>query len=324
MSLSSSSKAQRVLDIFERLNKGEEISKREEAEYFQVSKKTIQRDLEEIKLYIDSLSYQNKLELKYNQSNSAYSFNREESSWLRSREVLALIKILLESRAFNRSELDNLLDKLILQSAPNHRDEIKKLINNEEFHYIPPDHNKPLLDIIWDLSQAIRECRLVSLEYNNLDKVNSVKRLVQPLGLMFSEYYFYLIAQFTSGDGYKIPYRLDRIKNYKIKDERFKIPYTDRFEEGEFRQRIQFMTPGQLLKIKFRFSGRSIEAVIDRLPTAKIIKEEKDENYIVSAEVYGEGIKMWLLSQAEFIEVLEPDYFRKEMKETIERMADKY
>lgn len=323
MSLSSNSKSQRVLNIFERLNKGEEISKTREAKKFQVSKKTIQRDLEEIKLYIESLTYQNDLELNYNQANSTFSFNRKESSWLRSREVLALLKILLESRAFNKPELDTLLNKLIIQSAPEHRDEIKKLIKNEEFHYIPPDHDKPLLDIIWDISQAIRECRLVTLEYNNLDKENTVKRLVQPLGLMFSEYYFYLIAQFPTGDGYKIPYRLDRVKDYQIKDEHFKIPYTDRFEEGEFRQRVQFMTPGKLLKIKFKFSGRSIEAVIDRLPTARIIKEE-NEHYIVSAEVYGEGIKMWLLSQAEFIEVLSPDYFRKEMKATINRMADNY
>lgn len=84
------------------------------------------------------------------------------------------------------------------------------------------------------------------------------------------------------------------------------------------------MTPGNLLKIKFKFFGRSIQAVLDRLPTAKVVEEEKEDVYIVEAEVYGKGIKMWLLSQGEYLEVLKPEKLRAEIKRTINIMVNNY
>lgn len=44
----------------------------------------------------------------------------------------------------------------------------------------------------------------------------------------------------------------------------------------------------------------------------------------MEAEVFGKGIKMWLLSQAENLEVVEPKEFRDEMKRTIGEMAKNY
>lgn len=89
----------------------------------------------------------------------------------------------------------------------------------------------------------------------------------------------------------------------KILEENFHIPYKDRFEEGEFRKRIQFMYGGKLQKIKFKYKGNSLEAILDRLPTAKIMAKE-DDGYIISAEVFGKGIDMWLRSQGNYIEIL--------------------
>lgn len=82
---------------------------------------------------------------------------------------------------------------------------------------------------------------------------------------------------------------IDRIKKLKVLDEKFHIPYSSRFEEGEFRKRIQFMYGGKLQKIKFMYSGTDIDAVLDRLPTAQILSEEKGV-YTVSAETFGKGV----------------------------------
>ena len=84
----------------------------------------------------------------------------------------------------------------------------------------------------------------------------------------------------------------------------FSIPYAERFEEGEFRKRIQFMYGGKLQKIRFRYMGADIDAVLDRLPTA-IIEGEKEGGYVIKAEVFGKGIDMWLRSQGEAVEILE-------------------
>ena len=36
-------------------------------------------------------------------------------------------------------------------------------------------------------------------------------------------------------------------------DEKFKVSYANRFEEGEFRKRIQFMYAGKLMTIKLKY-----------------------------------------------------------------------
>ena len=92
-------------------------------------------------------------------------------------------------------------------------------------------------------------------------------------------------------------------KSLEVLDEKFFIPYADRFEEGEFRKRVQFMYGGKLQKVKFKYRGQSVEAVLDRLPTAKILSEE-DGVYTISAEVFGKGIDMWLRSQGENVKLL--------------------
>ena len=133
------------------------------------------------------------------------------------------------------------------------------------------------------------------------------------MAIMFSEYYFYLTAFIEDeavrkdfdviNDSFPTIYRIDRIKKLRVLEERFHIPYTDRFEEGEFRKRIQFMLGGKLQKVKFIYSGIDIDAILDRLPTAKILSEE-DGKYVVEAEVFGKGIDMWLRSQGVLVEAL--------------------
>ena len=64
------------------------------------------------------------------------------------------------------------------------------------------------------------------------------------------------------------------------------------------------MTGGRLRTIKFIYKGSSIEALLDKIPTAKA--KEIDKNiYEVKAEVFGNGIDRWILSQGDTIEVIE-------------------
>ena len=63
------------------------------------------------------------------------------------------------------------------------------------------------------------------------------------------------------------------------------------------------MYAGELRRVTFDYSGTSVEAVLDRLPTAEILSE-KDGVYRITAEVYGNGIDMWLRSQGEVVKVI--------------------
>ena len=149
----------------------------------------------------------------------------------------------------------------------------------------------------------------MELEYAKMDGTVSTRE-VEPVGLMFSEYYFYLVAFLHNDprtDHYKqsgtlLPtiYRVDRIQSFNITQEHFTPAYASRFQEGEFRKRIQFMFGGKLNRIRFKYTGPSIEAVLDRLPTAQIISQDEG-SWEIEVEVFGKGIEMWLRSQGDFV-----------------------
>lgn len=169
---------------------------------------------------------------------------------------------------------------------------------------------KRLLEGLWELGEAIQHHLVTEITYEKLKGGETVQRTIEPVGLMFSEYYFYLVAfirnidkkaEFENPDDlFPTIYRVDRIRSFHITDEHFQVPYLERFQEGEFRKRVQFMYGGKLQKIRFKYTGPSIEAVLDRLPTAEI-EEQTEDGWIVKAEVFGKGIDMWLRSQGEYI-----------------------
>lgn len=150
------------------------------------------------------------------------------------------------------------------------------------------------------------------------------ERKVKPVGIIFSEYYFYLTA-YPIGKEFDYPtiYRIDRIEQFDQTSISFKVPYHERSQEGEFRKRVQFMYTGELINIRFKFTGPSPQAVLDRLPTAKVV-EELDDGLVFEAEVFGKGIKMWLLSQGEYIEVISPKELVITLQNSINKMAINY
>ena len=309
-------KVERVLGIYTRLMNGYVVNKAEEAEKYGVNERSIQRDVEDIRSFLDMDAERTGVinSVIYDRSEKGYRLEHIYKMKLTNAEVLAICKILLDSRAFTKIEMQEMLRKLIECCIPECNQKlVEDLIRNEEFHYIEPRHHTMFIDTMWELGQAIQQSRYIEIAYLRTKDKAVVKRKVKPLAIMFSEYYFYLTAFIEDdelrqhfdviNDSFPTIYRIDRIQSMTVLDERFHIPYSSRFEEGEFRKRIQFMYGGKLQKVKFKYSGTSIEAVLDRLPTAKILSEE-DGVYTVSAEVFGKGIDMWLRSQGESVEVI--------------------
>ena len=294
----------RLLNLYERLNRGETVNKKDFAAAFGISEKSVQRDIEDLRVYLaECYESGDEITVEYSYIKNGYYLVKKDRDLLTNEEILALAKILLESRAFNKDELNTLIDKLLVQATPSARMNIKELILNEKFHYIPLKHNKPLFKLIWDLSECIQRKRIISFTYERQDS-KTFKRIVKPLGIIFSEYYFYLIAWFADDSkDYPAVFRIDRITDLKCTEESFNIPYKDRFEEGEFRKRVQFMYTGPLKRITFEFSGMSLEAILDRIPTAEIIAQS-GKTTTLRAECYGDGILMWLRTQGENVKIL--------------------
>ena len=300
-------KSARLLEIYSRLSEGAVLKKSELAQDFHVTQRSIQRDIEDLRCFFAERHLEQ--DVIYDTKLRGYRLIQATPKGLSNSEILAVCKILLESRSMRKDEMLPILDKLICCAVPESSQKaVKALIANEELHYVEPHHNRPILDGLWEIGQAIKNQQIIEIEYERMKEPRLVRRRVQPVGIMFSEYYFYLTAFLEDKTDFENPddlfptiYRIDRNHSFKVLDEHFRIPYTSRFEEGEFRKRIQFMYGGKLERVKFRYSGPSIEAVLDRLPTARILSQNEN-GWTVEAEAFGKGIEMWLRSQGDFIE----------------------
>lgn len=309
-------KIERVLAIYNSLINGEVINKAEAAKKYGVNERSIQRDLDDIRSFLDvnsdQVGYLNSV--IYDRSRKGYRLDHIYNLKLTNPEVLAACKIILDSRAFTKKEMNSMIERLVSCCVPKENQKlVMDLVRNELFHYIPPHHNSEFLDKMWTIGQAIREHRIIEVEYQRISDGERKERRLEPLAICFSDFYFYLVAyiEFPQENGtyrckeatYPTIFRIDRIKSLLVKSERYVQPYANRFEEGEFRKRIQFMYGGELEQIEFKYKGVSLEAVLDRLPTAVVIKEDNG-TYTIRAEVFGDGIDMWLRSQGDSIEVI--------------------
>lgn len=306
-------KSARLLYLYQDFVKGVWVQKRTAAARFGVNERSLQRDIEDLRCFFANQNPPS--EIIYDAKQRVYRLIERDTAHLSNSEVLAVCKILLESRSMRKDEMLPILDKLVSCCVPtDQRRSVTDLLANEKLLYIEPHHGKPLLNGLWELGEAIQKHLVAEISYERLKGGEVVRRTIEPVGLMFSEYYFYLVAfirnidrkaEFDNPDDlFPTIYRVDRIRNCRITDEHFQVPYLERFQEGEFRKRVQFMYGGTLQKIRFKYTGPSIEAVLDRLPTAEI-EQKTDDGWIVKAEVFGKGIEMWIRSQGEYITTID-------------------
>ena len=298
-------KGQRLLGIYHRLSRGELISKEVLAREYGVTEKSIQRDIDDIRSYLAGDRDEGAADICYDRQAKGYRLVEEESRCLTRKEILAMAKILLESRAFAKEELHTILDKLIEACPREGRKVVEDMIRNETFCYVPPRHGKKLLDALWDISLFIKNREIIRFSYKRQDGAEK-EHTAKPVALLFSEFYFYLVAYKEEETEFPTIFRVDRIRTMEKAGNHFQMPYQDRFKDGEFRKRVQFMYPGVLRRVTFTYSGPSVEAVLDRLPTARILSH-KDGIYTLTAEAYGKGLDMWLGSQEKWVKVLQSE-----------------
>jgi len=320
-----STRQDRALEIFFRALRGEDITVSALANEYGVSTKSISRNISDLKTFLaDHRELVGNTELEYSHQDKCYRLHMEE--FLTNKELFALVEVMIGARAFSRMELLTLTDKLKRFTTAEDRQKLNELIRKELFHYPEVKHDcESVEDRLWQMVSCITERKEITIEYYRTDRQWRTHR-IRPASVMFSDYYFYLIAFMTEGHSIDKPYyfRIDRIKEVTEHRKSFAKEDIPEFDEGMLRKRSLFMWPGKLRTIRFEFGGPSVQAVLDKLPTAKIIERLGENKYLIEAEVYGDGIKMWLLSQGSWVKVISPNDFVEEIKKEVEALSQIY
>lgn len=321
----SSTKQERILEIFFRGLRGEDLSIRGLAAEYGLSPKSISRSFNDLKAFLaDHRELVGNTELQYSYKDKCYRLCMDE--FLSSKELFSMVEVLIGARAFSKEDLLRITGKLKQFTTPENRIKLNDLIHKELYQYPEIKHDcDSVVDTMWQLILYIWEKREITLQYYRTDRTYVEHRL-RPVSLMFSDYYFYLIAFGTKyNDGKALHFRVDRIKHITKHSKKFTVADVPSFDEGLLRRQSIFMRYGELQKIKFEYKGESLQAVMDKIPTAKVVERTKD-HYVIEAEVYGDGITMWLLSHGSTVKVLEPkglvDKIKTQLEQTLAQYTD--
>ena len=190
--------------------------------------------------------------------------------------------------------------------------------------------NAEVIKNIEDISTSIYENKKIQFEYwkyaltNKLEKKVVSTPTVSPYAIVYSKQEFYLIA-IKEGLDVFYNYRLDRIKNIKILDDKITIKKSKSeiqdFAEsstemfGGKKEEIEVICHVLLLDTIFDTFGKNI--AIERIPN-------NEEYFKFKVNTNPLGFKMWAMRNIDLVEVIKPKSLRNEMKDIIKSASEKY
>ncbi len=313
--------AERVLMLFCRLMRRERLNKQNIAMEYQITGRSVNRDFLIIREVLAELREGG--ELIFDRSDESYYFSQPSPVGMDSMDVMAFLKVLLGARAFRQDEVRRLVDSIRSLLPEKESRELFRAIEDDLASYVAPLHQKSLVKMQWDLSRCIAERRKILLNYTRHDD-KMIQRKVLPVQIVFSEFYFYLVA-FRLDENYDYPafFRLDRIDSFELLGKLREPMQETRFRFGEMRPAVPFMYGGKLETITFRCKKFSMEAILDRIMDYQIIKEKGDDAWVV-ANTFDEGFLRWAAMQGTAVEILRPKRLRNKMVERCKEILKMY
>lgn len=115
-------KTTRVLELYQDFLSGKLINKQQAAEQYHVNVRSIQRDIDSIRDFLSEQCAKEGIvrKIEYDKKENGYRLVTQEIEQLSKGEVLALCKILLESRAFTKEQVEKQL-QIILTALRNNK-----------------------------------------------------------------------------------------------------------------------------------------------------------------------------------------------------------
>ena len=152
-------KQDRVLELFFRGLRGEDISTKNLAAEYEVSTKSISRDISTLKAFLaDHRELVGNTELQYSHNEKCYRLYMDE--FLTNKELFSLIEVLIGARAFSKMELLTLVEKMKRFTTPDDRPKLNELIRKELYHYPEVKHDcESVQAVLWQLINCITDKR---------------------------------------------------------------------------------------------------------------------------------------------------------------------
>ena len=167
------------------------------------------------------------------------------------------------------------------------------------------------------IKESIIKKEVISIEYYSSYGEKS-KRGIEPLQLMFKGKSWYIVAFCRVRESIRI-FKINRIRKIEVLEERF----TRCFKE-DMDMEITEPSDIQCINMKMRVDASQGYRVYDEFSEDEIYKEE-DGSFIVSTTYpIGSWVYSYILSYGSYAEVIEPQYLRNEIRKLLRKTLNKY
>ena len=295
-------KDNRLFRILYYILEKEKVTANELADKFEVSVRTIYRDIDSISsVGVPIFTTQGKgggikIDNEFILNKSLFDTNEKE-------QIIAALQGLEKTNEAYKSELITKLSTLF------------KIKNSNwiEIDFTSWRSNNTYQDLFNALKTAIINKNIISFSYNS-SKGEKINRKVKPIRLLFKEQDWYLYGFCLLRNDFRY-FKLSRMKDLKV----LAMNYEDNFENIVLKREIKYENT---VNIKLKFNKSVTFRVYDEF---KAIEEDEKGNLYVEIKIPNNyKLYNYIFSFGANVEILEPEEIRNQFKNMINKIAKKY
>ena len=296
-------KDNRLFRILYYILEKEKVTANELADKFEVSVRTIYRDIDSISsVGVPIFTTQGKgggikIDNEFILNKSLFDTNEKE-------QIIAALQGLEKTNEAYKSELITKLSALF------------KIKNSNwiEIDFTSWGSNNTYQDLFNALKTTIINKNIISFSYNS-SKGEKINRKVKPIRLLFKEQDWYLYGFCLLRNDFRY-FKLSRMKDLEV----LAMNYEDNFENIVLKREIKYENT---VNIKLKFNKSVAFRVYDEFNEA-IEEDEKGNLYVEIKIPNNYKLYNYIFSFGSNVEILEPKEIRNQFKNTIDELAKKY
>ena len=296
-------KDNRLFRILYYILEKEKVTANELADKFEVSVRTIYRDIDSISsVGVPIFTTQGKgggikIDNEFILNKSLFDTNEKE-------QIIAALQGLEKTNEAYKSELITKLSALF------------KIKNSNwiEIDFTSWGSNNTYQDLFNALKTTIINKNIISFSYNS-SKGEKINRKVKPIRLLFKEQDWYLYAFCLLRNDFRY-FKLSRMKDLEV----LAINYEDNFENAVLKKELKYEN---IVNIKLKFDKSVAFRVYDEFNEA-IEEDEKGNLYVEIKIPNNYKLYNYIFSFGSNVEILEPKEIRNQFKNIIDELAKKY
>ena len=301
----------------------EEISDLVDNEYdVSIEQRTVRRNIE---LLIQKFKYD--IATKRAEKNKKlYYINRDPETDFEPGEIRAIIDNFNYASYIIPSVAEGIIKKCKNIQTKFENDKIK---NYRIYSARGKTSNAEVIKNIEDISESVMTKNKIKFEYwkytlegDRVIKSIVSEPIVSPYAIVYDKQQFYMIA-IKNGEQNFFRYRLDRIKNLKMLEDKVTIKKSEK-DIADYAESSVEAFGGKNVKIEAICKRILVDEVIEKFGKNVTIEPQSKEEFKMTLEANELGFKFWAMRNIDICKVIKPKSLVDEIKKVLDEASKKY